>query len=380
MMQLPLSPIPSADPLPQPAPSWLLWGLLLATFLLHLVAMNLVMGGSVLGAFAAWRARRGDHPHHRRLVQWLSRVMPIALAATINFGVAPLLFLQVLYGRLFFTSSVLLGWFWFAVIPLILVAYSSTYLLAFKGEKLGAWEGVLRVFTIVNLLAIAFLFSNNMSLMLRPDLFRALYASGVPRLNIGDPTLWPRFGHMVMGSLAVGSMWVAGYGLWKSRHDLEFGNWAMRYGAAWFSSITAVNILFGFWFLFSLPATTMARFMGDVPLAASLLALGMFFGLGSMSIMFMAANSPQPAPMVKMGMAALVLTLLCMVLIRDQVRRGALALSGYDPVTWVAPQWGNIAVFAVLLLAGVATVIWMVRALLRGSDENQHGRLPGNGT
>ena len=34
-------------------------------------------------------------------------MLPVAVAATVTFGVAPLLFLQVLYGRLFFSSAVL---------------------------------------------------------------------------------------------------------------------------------------------------------------------------------------------------------------------------------------------------------------------------------
>jgi hypothetical protein len=55
------------------------------------------------------------------------------------------------------------------------------------------------------------------------------------------------------------------------------------------------------------------------------------------------------------------------------VRRGALATSGYEPVTWVVPQWGNIAVFGILLLVGIVTVIWMIRALLVGGGEEPQG-------
>ena len=50
---------------------------------------------------------------------------------------APLLFVQVLYGRLFLTSSVLMAWWWLAVVPLVILAYSGAYLLAFRGKALG---------------------------------------------------------------------------------------------------------------------------------------------------------------------------------------------------------------------------------------------------
>ena len=44
--------LPSADPLPQPAPTGLLWGLLLLTFFLHLIPMNLTLGGSIVAMVA----------------------------------------------------------------------------------------------------------------------------------------------------------------------------------------------------------------------------------------------------------------------------------------------------------------------------------------
>ena len=55
-------------------------------------------------------------------------------------------------------------------------------------------------------------------------------------------------------------------------------------------------------------------------------------------------------------------TLFTMILVRDAVRTVELA-GKLEPVTRVAPQWGAIAVFFVLLLAAVATVAGMVWAL-----------------
>ena len=65
------------------------------------------------------------------------RPLPVAIAATVTLGVAPLLFVQVLYGRLFFTSSILMAWFWLAIVPLVILAYYGAYLLAFRGEAPG---------------------------------------------------------------------------------------------------------------------------------------------------------------------------------------------------------------------------------------------------
>ena len=375
MNGFPLPPVPVPGPVPQPAPAWILWGLLVFTFMLHLLAMNFVVGGSVIGAVTARLGRRGGRPHHAALVHWLTQAMPIALAATITFGVAPLLFLQVLYGRLFFTSSVLLGWFWFAVVPLVMVAYYGTYLLAFKSESLGRWGGWIRWLTILIFVTISFIFTNNMSLMLRPDLFRAIYASGgTSHANLSDPTLWPRYLHFTLAAVAIGGMWVSGYGLVCRRRRPEFGQWAMRYGAHWFSGVTALNLFMGFWFLFSLPRETMARFMGPVPVATAVLGLGIFAGMATMTVMFLAAHAPRPAPLVSGGIGGLLVTVVCMVLVRDQVRRGALATMNFEPVPWVEPQWTNISLFLVLFVAGAAAVVWMVRALvMAGRPETGDG-------
>ena len=167
--------IAQPDPLSQPAPSWLAWLLLLLTFVLHLLPMNLVLGGSIIAAVARVRGRGGDHPQHAELARWFGKATPVAIAAAITFGVAPLLFLQVLYGRLFFTSAILMGWFWLSVIVLLILAYYGAYLLAFKGDRLGGAQGPVAWVAALLFLVIGFLYSNNMTLMLRPDTFVERY-------------------------------------------------------------------------------------------------------------------------------------------------------------------------------------------------------------
>jgi hypothetical protein len=56
---------------------------------------------------------------------------------SVNFGVAPLLFVQVLYGHFFYASSILMAVFWLAVIPLLIAAYYAAYLYGFRFGALG---------------------------------------------------------------------------------------------------------------------------------------------------------------------------------------------------------------------------------------------------
>jgi hypothetical protein len=354
--------IPAADPLPLPAPPWLLWGLLMLTFFLHLLAMNFILGGSIIAMFA--RAKRdGDA---MRLSQWIGKVLPTAVAATVTFGVAPLLFLQVLYGRLFFSSAVLMAWWWLAVVPLVIVAYYGTYVIAYQKGALDRWVMPISVAIAAILAVVAFIYSNNMTLMLRPNRFLPLFlenASGV-QLNLGDPTLIPRYLHMLLGAIAVAGLFVSIYGWFAARKDAAHGTWAMRHGAIWFSAATAGNLLAGLWWFGALPRAVMLRFVGGST-AATLWAIGgTAAGLGAVWMMIAAIRAHEPARFVKWGTVLTAVTLIAMVVSRDQVREGMLRLAQFEATTWIEPQWGVIALFGALLVAAIATTAWMARLVL----------------
>ena len=103
--------IPNPDPVGLPAPAWLLQFLLVFTFILHLLAMNFLVGGVVFMGIALRRSSRSEP--FAKLGERLSRALPPTMAMTITLGVAPLLFLQVLYGQAYYTTSDLMAWPWF---------------------------------------------------------------------------------------------------------------------------------------------------------------------------------------------------------------------------------------------------------------------------
>ena len=98
------------------------------------------------------------------------------------------------------------------------------------------------------------------------------------------------------------------------------------------------------WWLMALPRETMLRFMDRSGMATGALGIGMLAFFGAL-------------PMAAMAL----------VLMRDQVRQGALEAAGFQPAPWVAPQWGPVAVFLVLLVLALLAVGRMVRALVRAS-------------
>jgi hypothetical protein len=360
--------IPLADPLPLPAPVGLLWALLQLTFFLHLVAMNVVLGGSILALH--WRfSRRAEGAAHRAaLLAFFARALPVAIAAAVTLGVAPLLFVQVLYGRLFFTSSILMAWFWLAVVPLVILAYSGAYLLAIRGETLGGRARVVAGLVTALFATVAFLQVSNATRALRPDTFLEAYRAerrGL-LLNLGDPTFWPRTLHVLVGAVAVAALGAALYGVLRRARDPRLAAWAIRRGTTVFGVATAANVFVGMLFLLAQPKPTLIRLVGGDAWAMALLALGIVLGVAAAGLALLALGAKDAVRVTWAQVVLLVATLVVMVLLRDQVRQIALREAGFQHPGWVAAQWGPFAVFAVLLVAAVTTIAWMARALARG--------------
>lgn len=353
--------IPSPDPLPMPAPPWLLAGLLLLTFFLHLVPMNFVLGGSLIAAVS--RLRGGDDSS--RLVAWMTKVMPTVLAAAITFGVAPLLFVQALYGRLFFSSAILMAWVWLAVVPLLMVAYYGTYVLAFRTSMSRRAATALGLLLSILFLTIAFIYSNKMSLMLRADAFLPMYLAnrGGTSLNLADPTLIPRYLHMLLGAIGVAGLVVVVYGLVVK--DEQHSAWAMKLGTIWFLVPTVINLLVGLWWFALLPRDVMFRFMGKSMTATLSFTAAVLLGIAALVLAILSLNTDHPRPFLKGAVWTTLLTLVSMILVRDQVRLGMISLAGFRPTEWVEPQWSIIAIFAVLLIGALGTVAWMAMLLFR---------------
>ena len=70
----------------------------------------------------------------------VAKKLPVFLPATITLGIAPLLFVQVLYGQFFYTSSIVMAWPWFLVLVFLTLAYYGFYYVSYRGGRPGAAE------------------------------------------------------------------------------------------------------------------------------------------------------------------------------------------------------------------------------------------------
>jgi hypothetical protein len=352
--------LPAADALPLPAPAGLVRVLLLATFLLHLLAMNALLGGLLIAAVEAFRGRGGA------LAPAIAKTSPTLVAATVTLGVAPLLFLQTLMGPFFFTSSILMGWAWFSIVVVLILAYYGTYLQAFRWAKQRRVHRGVLVATGLGFLWISFVFSNNTSLMAAPAAWPALYfadARGL-HLNLGDATLLPRWIHAVLGAVAVAGLALAWWGRRRPDAAME------RTGLKTFTLVTLVNLAVGVWYLAALPRPALRLFMGGSAGATAVFGAGFLLGLAALAFGWRAWRRGPGA-----GLGAVTATTLAvmalMVVQRDLARAAALG-ELYLPADLAAePQWLNMGIFAVLLAGGIGLVVWMVGRLRTGRVQTE---------
>jgi len=167
----------------------------------------------------------------------------------------------------------------------------------------------------------------------------------------------------VLGAIAVGGLGVSVLGVLRRRQDAAFGLWALRYGAFICTAATVVNIFAGLWWLAALPREVLLKFMGGDMRAMGELLVGILLTLAGAGHTGLAVTAKRPGVMVGISAGTLLAGILMMLLTRDAIRRFSLELAGYQPVNWVAPQWGPIAIFVALLVLAIGAVIWMARAL-----------------
>ena len=158
--------IRTLDPNPLPAPYWIFEVLLLVTFFLHILAMNCMLGGATLALVAKWGPGKRKNRDH--MFSDITKKLPVLMPAVITLGVAPLLFVQVLYGQFFYTSSIIVAWPWFFVLFLLASAYYGFYFVSYRNERQSGKAGLVLLLSVVFVLIIAFVFNNNLALSQTP--------------------------------------------------------------------------------------------------------------------------------------------------------------------------------------------------------------------
>lgn len=358
--------IPALDAAGLPGPPWLFHVLLVFTFFLHLLFMNLTLGGTLLAAIAHLASGgRQDDPRGRAAAR-LTAMNGYGISLTITTGVAPLLFIQLLYQQFFYAGTILIGGAWFALLILLTLGYYAAYLYKFKGAPAIGRGGTAWIVTA----AVLFLMVGAVQVAVhlvhtQPQLWANFATS--PWSVLADPTFVPRLLHYLLAGLGFSGGVLAWWAVRQANRgvETELNRHIAHYGWRWLLWTTVLQAVDGFLLLFLLPEGVLGSFMRGgaatvVPLTLSI--------VGALGLLMMVSRVHHPAAspgLVQGTVLALTVVIAVMTITRHQVR--ALYLeptTSLQPAAAVVPQWLNFGLFVVLLLASLGTVAYMVRRVL----------------
>ena len=336
----------------------------LLTLGLHFSAVMLLVGSLILVIWLNGRGRSAQKLDFVRASYTLAKRLPVIMTYVINLGVPPLLFLQVLYGRQIYSSSVLIGASWISVILLVMIAYWLIYRVIAAIEKSkAAWPLALASLLIV--MTIGHIYSMNMTLMLRPEVWKEMYAnspSGVQGVT-GDPTMTPRFMFVMAGGPMFGGLWAA---LLSNMVYLSDGVRAVLRKAGGISAIVGAvgMLLFGSQVISNQPDyvresihSTPIHNISLIACAATILlslAIGAIQGLsGKTNVVIGTA-----------GLLTAFLSAASSGIVRDGIRDATLFKKGFDVnQTPVYPNWSVLVAFFVLFVLMLVIIYWLLQVM-----------------
>ncbi len=341
--------IPTPDTIPAPAPVFI--ALELLTFLLHILIINSMLGGSLILFFSKSKMNKDQFQSNQKA---LAKKIPVLIALGINMGVAPLLFVQVVYGHLFYSSSVLMAVFWIMVIPLLILAYYSAYVHASNYSKKELLGKTALGITILFVLYIGLMLVNNNSMMEQPETWGAYFDNRDGTiLNLSDPTLIPRYLHFVTASVAIGGLFLSTVWFFRKRKGIEVADEKIKTGLKIFAIGTSVQIAVGFWYLLSIPSEFMLKFMGQDMIATIFLMIGIAAGVGALIFGFLGKYIP--------AVVHLLLTLIAMIITRFNLRTFYLEDNFQISSLELSPQYFVMFLFFAVFIIGLASVGYMLK-------------------
>ncbi len=331
--------------------SWIYFQmLLLLTTPIHFLFMNAMFGSAGIATYLHFKGGEKE----KKLAHRIAVFLPLVIAFAVNFGVAPLLFAQVLYGQFLYTSSVLMAVFWISIIAILIVGYYLAYYYDFSFEKLGNAGKWVILIAFLLFIVIAYFFTNNMLLMTLPEKFSDWFNNmGGTILASSDKVFLPKYLHDLFGAMAIGGLYVALISQLKRDKDPELAEYGKELGLKVFFWFTIINILFGLWQLLVIPSNIRTGFLGGNGIHSVIFVLALLFII--LALVFAWKKN------LKMTATFGILTVFFMSFVRDIVRRGYLSPYFKPSDLKVVNEYSPFIFFLIVFVIGFFVAYWMIK-------------------
>ncbi|GAB6070676.1 hypothetical protein JCM30760_17730 [Thiomicrorhabdus hydrogeniphila] len=237
-------------------------GLGVLTFALHIFFVQLMLGTSAITIFGAFK----NEAKWRRLASAMLEVSKVSVSVAIVIGVAPLLFVQVVYDPHWYTSNVLSAVWVIAFIVILILAYWALYAYYFMNskEKDKTKEPRGKVWMLISLalmLVVGFIMHSLTSQILHPELWKEWYMQNGVLDYSGSKlhayNLW-RFAFFISMAIPVTGGMLVTYRRFKMVRedaDHEYLNWAAEVGKKWIKVGSVISAALYVAWMMTIPET-----------------------------------------------------------------------------------------------------------------------------
>lgn len=350
------------DPAGIPTPPIVFQVLFVVTWALHIAFVNLTLGGA---AMAIWGFLKRQDPLWARLSVTMTNVAKVSVSLAIVLGVAPLLFTQVIYDPMWYTSNVLSAAWAITFIFTLGIGYTLWFVFYYRNIGQKASSGTLgwALAALALLLLDGFIMHVLAYQSISPQKWLSWYSpGGIPDMSgtgIHGFEL-PRYFFFLAMSVVMAGLFLLGYADYFSvrekSHPRDYLDFCRDKGISWAKAGLVVQLFFGLWWM------TEIRHLGAIshPLtwltvAALLLLLGFVFSSGK--------NLGRGKGVLALGLFGLMDILVS--LDREAIRIAILKPLGYDPMTYrVSWDVASTALFFLTFLGVGGLVVGFMLAML----------------
>jgi hypothetical protein len=343
----------------------------LVTLALHFSAVMILVGSLVLVCYFGVTGRARKDADQLSTAFVLARRLPVIMTYVINLGIPPLLFAQVLYGRALYSSSILIGAVWFSVIPLVMLDYWLIYRIAPRVES-GKAVLPYALAALLVTMGIGHIYSMNMTLMLRPEVWAGLYAHSPSGLQgAHDPTTTPRWLFVMCGGLVFGGLWAVV--LSNMRHISEGVQRHLRRAGGFSALVGAVTQLGCGVLVSASQPETVRQGLAAHPIygIAAVIFLVTLVAAAGLAAFQGAANRSNPL-LGGLGLVAGLLSAIGAVIYRDGIRDVTLQQKGLD--VWnrtVVSNWSVIGLFLLLFVIMIGVLVWLLNVMRQATPTTE---------
>jgi len=294
------------------------------TWMLHILLVYTAIGGLFFSIYGfTKREERGQ-----RLSKATLELAKVSVSLAIVLGVAPLLFYQVIYDPLWYTSANLSAWWYMLFIVFLLIGYYFIWGAYFTKNK-PSMSMFMSVLGLLFLLLVGFIIHVVNYQSLYPEKWVEWYTDGGKTMNTSGWNIYSfnvfrYLSFLVFPSVAVTGVFLMLYNWYfRSREDMDKGylDWAGKVGAR-FAMYAGIGWLVShILYIFTIPADWGAK--GSIFTWLSVLGLVLCAG-----VVF--SSQKNPAKMAIPSLVAGSVALLLIAIFREYLRVASTARFGYS--------------------------------------------------